>query len=217
MVKTNLPDSTQGALANNAFETPYSGALTTRANGYSSGQIKRTYLVVTAVFRTQNGDYRANYVLGRADLAFQQQVIASGEINQELLAFSTKNDNQKDIPTMTLRLSALHNWDSILTPNDYVELSVSAWGDDYKNSGTPVQTQVLMTGLISEINMAFDASSNTKSYIISCQGLAKILSNLTLTTFPEIVANGGYLFQDASEGLTEDEKDSDKEDKDSDD
>ena len=61
-----------------------------------------------------------------------------------------------------------------------------------------------------------DAASNTKSYIVSCQGLAKILSNLTLTTFPEIVANGGFLFQDASAGAegSDDESDSDKGDDD---
>lgn len=209
--RTNLPDSTQDALANGVTETPYSGVLTDRNNETSSGFLNRGYIIPTVTFRTQNGDVRANYVLGRADIAYNQQVIDSDSMNQELLAFSTKNDNQKDIPTLTIRLTSLRNWDTILTPNDYTELTMTAWGDNF-----PLTTQVLITGLVSEINEAMDAASNTKSYIISCQGLAKILSNLTLTTFPEIVANGGFLFQDASAGAegSDDDSDSDKGDDD---
>lgn len=209
--RTNLPDSTQDALANGVTETPYSGSLTDRNNETSSGFLNRGYIIPTVTFRTQNGDVRANYVLGRADIAYNQQVIDSDSMNQELLAFSTKNDNQKDIPTLTLRLTSLRNWDTILTPNDYTELTMTAWGDNF-----PLTTQVLITGLVSEVNESMDAASNTKSYIISCQGLAKILSNLTLTTFPEIVANGGFLFQDASAGAegSDDDSDSDKGDDD---
>ena len=211
MPRTNLPDSTQDALAHGVTETPYSGVLTDRNNETSSGFLNRGYIIPTVTFRTQNGDVRANYVLGRADIAYNQQVIDSDSMNQELLAFSTKNDNQKDIPTLTLRLTSLRNWDTILTPNDYTELTMTAWGDNF-----PLTTQVLITGLISEVNESMDAASNTKSYIVSCQGLAKILSNLTLTTFPEIVANGGFLFQDASAGAegSDDESDSDKGDDD---
>lgn len=209
--RTNLPNSTQDALANGVTETPYSGALTNRNNETSSGFLNRGYIIPTVTFRTQNGDIRANYVLGRADIAYNQQVIDSDSMNQELLAFSTKNDNQKDIPTLTIRLTSLRNWDTILTPNDYTELTMTAWGDNF-----PLTTQVLITGLVSEINESMDAASNTKSYIVSCQGLAKILSNLTLTTFPEIVANGGFLFQDASAGAegSDDDSDSDKGDDD---
>lgn len=57
-----------------------------------------------------------------------------------------------------------------------------------------------MTGMVAEVNWAVDASSNTINYIVTCQGLAKILSNINLTTFTEVVANGGYLIQDASAG-----------------
>ena len=199
---TGLPDSTEGALQGYDMQVPYNGGIASRTNITTNNEIERDYVIFTAVFRTQSDDYLASYVIGRYDVAFSDQLNDSAEFNNELLAFSTKNDNQNDIPTMTLRLTGERNWLNLLSSNDYVELNASIWGDGLKGTGGPIISQVLMTGMVAEVNWAVDASSNTMNYIVTCQGLAKILSNINLTTFTEVVANGGYLIQDASAGDT---------------
>lgn len=188
-----LPTSSQNALG--SWNT---GAITgdlKRSNVRQTGiRVPRTFSVPVVTFRTQMGEVNASYVLGRQDLNALIQAGYSQEMNNELLGFSTKNDNQADIPSMTLRLSAMRTWDEVLLPNDYASLKMVVWGDNY----TQPETTVLMTGFISEVKPMADPSSNQVSYIVSCQGVAKIMSNVTLTTFSELAVYGGVLLQDTS-------------------
>ena len=157
-------------------------------------QVPRNFQVFMATFHTQDGDINANYSLGRKDIEYAVQEQYSVHFNNELLGFTTKNDNQADMPTMTIRLSGMRSWSRVILPNDYVSITVTAWGDAYDK---PV-TSVLMTGLVSEIHQLDEPQSNSDTYMVTCQSVAKFMSNVTLTTFTELSANGGFLLQDSS-------------------
>lgn len=188
-------------------QTDNTGSITgdlKRSNVRQTGvQVPRGFQTFLATFHTQDGDVHADYALGRNDISYAVQQEYSVHFNNELLSFTTKNDNQSDIPTMTLRLSGMRTWDEVLLANDYVSLTVTAWGDKY----SAPQTSTLMTGLISEVHPMLDSATNAKTYMITCQSLAKVMSNVTLTTFTELAVNNGQLLQDTSGTSTVDTAD----------
>ena len=187
--------------SNNSFVTgkqPHlSGNPQVKTPYKSNNVIVRRYLQFTATFFTQNGKQNASYVLGREDVPFTNQETLKGYMNNELIGFTTKNDaqNQSDIPTMTLKLTGIRNWEEVLLPNDYVQLGVLYIGDDVQYGP---KTATLMTGMIADVHKSY--SDGQYIYVITCQGLAKILANVTLTTFTELSVNNVYLLQDMSQG-----------------
>lgn len=154
--------------------------------------IPRTFMMATATFFTQNGDIHASYVLGRKDIPWEQQNVLKGYWNNELLAFSTKNvvSEQTDMPTFSVTLTGMRDWENTLLANDYASLSIFYLSD----KETEPKMATLMTGMVADVHKAYDG--NQKTYVITCQSLAKIMSNVTLTTFTEIMANGGALLFD---------------------
>ena len=189
--------TTSGILPNTDINTKtnpvyISGYPKVKQSHVHNSDIARKYIQFTATFFTQNGKQNASYVLGRADVPYVQQEALKGYLTKELLGFTTKNDaqNQSDIPTMTLKLAGMRNWEEVLVPNDYASLGVVYVGTD----SSDVQTATLMTGIIVDIHKSY--SDGNLAYVVTCQGLAGIMANINLTTFPELSVNGTYLLHD---------------------
>lgn len=153
--------------------------------------VGRLYPKFTATFYTENGEKIIN---GRQSNSSAQAM--APYLNAGLSSFTSKNDSNDDMPAFSISLisgsvfGSIENWGDIIKPNDYVKLDVQ-----YVNTLAPVSGEkfdnrvTLMAGLVSQVTRSADYENDTVSYTISCQGVAKILSNANLGTFSELTSN----------------------------
>lgn len=108
--------------------------------------------------------------------------------NDGLLSFQTENDTQQDVPSATITLTDEEDWASLLVPNDYVKIDMKYRSNAFSDEADQIISTCLYCGLISDIRKQTAADSNTREYIITVSGIAKIMSNITLTTFSELTS-----------------------------
>lgn len=155
--------------------------------------IARQYVQFHAYFYTQIGEYDAYYTLGRSDNSTFAVTTTEQEFTQDLISFDTTNDMQQDLPTLTLTLLGSREWDEVLVTDDYVVLRVSISYPDGKYKDIPETT--LMAGLISNIQYK-ESPTMGNTYVITCSGISKVLSNINLGLPKTVSTNGGILFFD---------------------
>lgn len=151
-------------------------------------QTGRLYSKFTATFYTETGEKIIN---GRENNTSAQQM--SPYLNAGLASFTSKNDSNDDMPAFSITLisgsvfGSIENWGDIIKPNDYVKIDV-----EYENTLAPVSNEkfnskeTLMSGLVSQITRNADYENDVVSYTVSCQGVAKILSNANLQVMSEL-------------------------------
>lgn len=139
---------------------------------------------VTVTFYTVKGTYP---VVARSTSGSVPSNSTS-KFNQGLIAFETQNDSSQDMPSFTIQLTDDYDWSTLLVPNDYVRIDVSYYSNIFSNESKKVVKTTLICGLISNINRGFDGSSNSRIYTVTCQGVAKILYNMNLSTFSELTS-----------------------------
>ena len=155
-------------------------------------EVPRTNVEFTINFYTISGVYP---VIARTTYDFSTQ--EQNSFNNGLINFQTQNDaGNGDAPSFTIELNDTYEWDSVLSPNDYIRIDAKVWSElnasGYQSS-SDVQTSTLMTGLISSITKATTAGSNERVYTIAGQGMAKVPLNLNLDTFSELTSSlSGY-------------------------
>lgn len=132
--------------------------------------IKGTYPVVA---RTTSGSVPSN---------------STSQFNDGLLAFETQNDSSQDMPSFTIQLTDDYDWSTLLVPNDYVRIDVSYYSNIFSTEAKKVVNTTLACGLISNINRGIDSQSNSRIYTVTCQGVAKIIYNMNLSTFSELTS-----------------------------
>ncbi len=150
-------------------------------NGYIEvmlSTISGTYPLVPRTF---------NHVLAGAPDA-EQDLIA------DLISVQTQNDMQNDIPTCTIILGNTHDWSSLLAVNDLIRIDyITPTYDDPANPPDTQRDRCIYTGLISNLTRNMDENGNQETYTIVGQGMAKIMSNIQLSTFSELQSNlNGY-------------------------
>jgi len=166
----------------------------------SEDEIDRLNIVFSVDFWTQYGLQRATYTLGRVDNDDLQVPVATG-IKDELLGFTTNVDMNQNTPQFQVQLSGLRDWEDVLLPNDYLEISAKVYEDSPRSNDSTTGTAqspasaTLITGLISNIHKVAD-SQQGYSYVITCQGMQKILDNINLGLPSDLEANGGILLYD---------------------
>lgn len=169
-------------------------------------QTGRLYSKFTATFYTETGEKIIN---GRDDNTSAQQM--SPYLNAGLASFTSKNDNNDDMPAFSITLisgsvfGSVENWGDIIKPNDYVKIDV-----EYENTLAPVSGEqfnkriTLISGLVSQITRNADYENDVVSYTVSCQGVAKVLANAQLQTFSELtstLSQYALLPDDKDEGI----------------
>ena len=161
--------------------------------------VTRQWVKFDAVFWSQYGKINASYTIGRDDSSVNQSEVSTG-IQNELLGFSSTVDASQDTPTFQIMLSGMRDWEDVLLPNDYVMINVTVNDEANKsvdsdgNSLNGVPTTII-TGLIADIHKTGDTSSGI-GYIVTAQGVEKILQNINLGLPTDLAANQGYLIYD---------------------
>lgn len=111
------------------------------------------------------------------------------QLIQDLISVQIQNDMQNDIPTCTFVLGNSHDWSSLLVMNDLIRV-------DYITPDWGQLTQFdkcLYTGLISNLSRNANYNGSEETYTVVCQGMAKIFSNIQLSTFSDLQSNlNGY-------------------------
>ena len=117
----------------------------------------------------------------------------------DLISVQVQNDMQNDIPTATFTLGAKHDWSSVFAVNDLVRIDVMTPSyvkplpKDKKGQPVSAQRLCIYTGLISNLVRNLSYSGGQETYTVTAQGMAKIFSNIQLSTFSELQANmNGY-------------------------
>lgn len=188
MATVNQASSTNDAINNTAV--PFTGIGSETKPYTTSDTVKYTMLQMTVTFYTQHGKENASYTLGRVDGSVDIST-KTGNLQNDLLAFQTSYDGTQDVPTSVFTLNGMRDWEDILIINDYMELGVQTWASD----GSSNQATI-MTGLISDITKTLNPASTGRSYTVTCQGVQKILNNVNLTTFTELMGDEAYLIYD---------------------
>lgn len=130
------------------------------------------------------------------DQAFTVPAGSGADLNNDLVAIQTQDDMQQDIPSATIALADKHNWSTLLSPNDYVEIHITYHSNIFsKETGQP-QTFTLYCGLISDIRRVDDPASNSRTYVVATQGMAKVLQNINLGSFTELTSESVPMFPD---------------------
>ena len=130
------------------------------------------------------------------DLSYTVPAGSTEDFNKDLLAVQTQNDTQQDIPSASIALTDDHNWQTLLTPNDYVEIGITYHSNIFSKEAKQDKTFILYTGLISDIKRTDDASNNSRTYVVATQGMAKVLQNINLGSFTEITSETIPMFPD---------------------
>lgn len=107
----------------------------------------------------------------------------------DLISVQTQNDMQNDIPTATFVLGNTKDWASLLAVNDLVRIDIIS---PYYLNGSIKATQwdqCIYTGLISNLTRNRSWNNSQETYTVVAQGMAKIFSNIQLSTFSELQSN----------------------------
>lgn len=109
---------------------------------------------------------------------------------QDLISIQIQNDMQNDIPTCTFVLGNSHDWSSLLVMNDLIRVDFII----PEEGGQVTQfDRCLYTGLISNLSRNANYNGSEETYTVVCQGMAKIFSNIQLSTFSDLQSNlNGY-------------------------
>lgn len=151
-------------------------------------------------FITQNGSYP---VVARS----QSGVVPSGShenFKTSLISFQTQNDMAKDIPVATIVLNDDYDWANLLKPNDYVRIDMLYNSNVFASEANRKQYTTLYCGLVSNLQRQLDANSNQRVYVVTVQGMAKVLQNIQLSTFSELTstyASYQLIPDDAKQGI----------------
>lgn len=105
---------------------------------------------------------------------------------KDLISVQLQNDMSNDIPTLTFTLGNSKDWSSLIAVNDLVRLDYISPRADDKVSSRDI---CLYTGLVSNLSRSVSYASNQDNYTIVAQGMAKIFSNIQLSTFSELQTN----------------------------
>lgn len=156
----------------------------------------------TATFLTQTGVYP---VVARSESG----VVPNDSVNafnNGFISFDTQNDssNETAMPTATITLTDDYDWSTLLTPNDYVRIDIEYRGDTFADEAGQTITICVYCGMISDITRTTSSENNNRTYVVTAQGMAKILKNINLSTFSEITStDSAYVLlpDDAKTGI----------------
>lgn len=155
------------------------GSIAKRAMNLGSGYIQVTISTVSGTYplvpRTASHDIPDDS---------EQQLI------QDLISVQIQNDMQNDIPTCTFVLGNSHDWSSLLVMNDLIRVDYII--PERENQFSSFD-KCLYTGLISNLSRNANYNGSEETYTVVCQGMAKIFSNIQLSTFSDLQSNlNGY-------------------------
>ena len=112
------------------------------------------------------------------------------QLIQDLISVQIQNDMQNDIPTCTFVLGNSHDWSSLLVMNDLIRVDYII--PERENQFSQFD-RCLYTGLISNLSRNANYNGSEETYTVVCQGMAKIFSNIQLSTFSDLQSNlNGY-------------------------
>lgn len=106
----------------------------------------------------------------------------------DLISVQVQNDMQNDIPTLTMILGNSHDWSSLFAVNDLIRVDYILPDPQYRQFD-----KCIYTGLISNLTRNANYNGAQETYTIVGQGMAKIMSNIQLSTFSDLQSNlNGY-------------------------
>lgn len=106
----------------------------------------------------------------------------------DLISVQVQNDMQNDIPTLTMILGNSHDWSSLFAVNDLIRVDYILPDAQYRQFD-----KCIYTGLISNLTRNANYNGAQETYTVVGQGMAKIMSNIQLSTFSDLQSNlNGY-------------------------
>ena len=106
----------------------------------------------------------------------------------DLISVQVQNDMQNDIPTLTMILGNSHDWSSLFAVNDLIRVDYILPDTQYRQFD-----KCIYTGLISNLTRNANYNGAQETYTVVGQGMAKIMSNIQLSTFSDLQSNlNGY-------------------------
>lgn len=106
----------------------------------------------------------------------------------DLISVQVQNDMQNDIPTLTMILGNSHDWSSLFAVNDLIRVDYILPDPQYRQFD-----KCIYTGLISNLTRNANYNGAQETYTVVGQGMAKIMSNIQLSTFSDLQSNlNGY-------------------------
>ena len=145
---------------------------------YGSGYIKVTLATISGT-----------YPLVPRSVSHQIPDGAEKGLIGDLISVQVQNDMQNDIPTVTMTLGNTMDWSSVIAVNDLIRVDYVL---PYFNSNYTNIKQVdrcLYTGLVSNASRNNNINGSQQTYTIVGQGMAKIMSNIQLSTFSDLQSN----------------------------
>lgn len=155
------------------------GSIAKRAMNLGSGYIQVTISTVSGTYplvpRTASHDIPDD---------------SEHQLIQDLISVQVQNDMQNDIPTCTFVLGNSYDWSSLLVMNDLIRVDYII--PERENQFSSFD-KCLYTGLISNLSRNANYNGSEETYTVVCQGMAKIFSNIQLSTFSDLQSNlNGY-------------------------
>lgn len=155
------------------------GSIAKRAMNLGSGYIQVTISTVSATYplvpRTASHDIPDD---------------SESKLIADLISVQVQNDMQNDIPTCTFVLGNSYDWSSLLVMNDLIRVDYII--PERENQFSSFD-KCLYTGLISNLSRNANYNGSEETYTVVCQGMAKIFSNIQLSTFSDLQSNlNGY-------------------------
>lgn len=108
-------------------------------------------------------------------------------LSGDLLSVETQNDTQNDLPSATVTLGDSQDW-TMLSANDYLRIDVVYNSNTFNGEAESQQRTTIFCGLVVNVRKQVVANSNSRTYIVTAQGMAKVLQSLTLGTFSELTS-----------------------------
>ena len=106
----------------------------------------------------------------------------------DLISVQVQNDMQNDIPTLTMILGNSHDWSSLFAVNDLIRVDYILPDKQYRQFD-----KCIYTGLVSNLTRNANYNGAQETYTVVGQGMAKIMSNIQLSTFSDLQSNlNGY-------------------------
>lgn len=155
------------------------GSIAKRAMNLGSGYIQVTISTVSGTYplvpRTASHDIPDD---------------SESKLIADLISVQVQNDMQNDIPTCTFVLGNSYDWSSLLVMNDLIRVDYII--PERENQFSSFD-KCLYTGLISNLSRNANYNGSEETYTVVCQGMAKIFSNIQLSTFSDLQSNlNGY-------------------------
>ena len=155
------------------------GSIAKRAMNLGSGYIQVTISTVSGTYplvpRTASHDIPDD---------------SESNLIADLISVQVQNDMQNDIPTCTFVLGNSYDWSSLLVMNDLIRVDYII--PERENQFSQFD-RCLYTGLISNLSRNANYNGSEETYTVVCQGMAKIFSNIQLSTFSDLQSNlNGY-------------------------